>query len=104
MAPDAFRHALDSQLGLRAGLFRARTREALVSTWHEHRGHALNLHEELAGLLRHRLPGALRGWLAITDDPLAGQRIIPGQLGRGTRRAGVGPRGRAAHSVRHAHS
>jgi len=81
-AEGAFRHALGSQLRLRAELFRARTRQALVSTWHEHCSHALNLHEELAGFLQHRPPGALRGWLAVTEDPLAGQRIIPGQLKR----------------------
>jgi hypothetical protein len=78
-AEAAFRHALDAQMGLCADLFRARTREALVSTWHEHCSHALSLHDDVARFLPHRPPGALRNWLAVTDDPMAGHRTVPGQ-------------------------
>jgi hypothetical protein len=78
-AEDAFRHALGAQLRLRAELFRAQTREALISTWHEHCSHALSLHDDVARFLPHRPPGGLRSWLAATDDPMAGHRVIPGQ-------------------------
>lgn len=79
-AEDAFRHALHAQLALRADLFRARTRPALISTWHEHCSHALSLHKEVAQVVpHHREPGGLRSWLDVTDDPMAGQRIVPGQ-------------------------
>lgn len=79
-AEDAFRHALHSQLALRAELFRARTRPALVSTWHEHCSHALSLHDDIARFRpQHKAPGGLRSWLDVTDDPMSAQRFIPGQ-------------------------
>jgi hypothetical protein len=74
----AFRHSLDAQLRLRDELFHAQTREALVSTWHEHCSHALNLHEEIAKELPDwPRPAGLRTWLRVTQDPLS--RRVPGQ-------------------------
>ncbi|HEU5471360.1 MAG TPA: hypothetical protein VFV67_11955 [Actinophytocola sp.] len=79
-AEDAFRHALHAQLMLRAELFRAQTRQALVSTWHEHCSHALSLHDDVTRFVpRHRPPGGLRSWLNITEDPMAAHRTVPGQ-------------------------
>jgi hypothetical protein len=50
----------------------------LVSTWHEHCSHALNLHEEIAKELPDwPRPAGLRTWLRVTQDPLS--RRVPGQ-------------------------
>jgi hypothetical protein len=94
-AEHAFRHALHAQLQLRAELFRARTRSALISTWHEHCSHALSIHDDVARFLpRHRPPGGLRNWFRLTDDPMSDYRSIPGQpLGqRGSVRVPSSPR------------
>ncbi|WAL68632.1 hypothetical protein ORV05_12920 [Amycolatopsis cynarae] len=77
----AYRHSLHAQLRLRAELFgRARTREALVSTWHEHCSHALAVHKQVAEVIPGwREPEGLKSWLAVTEDPLARRREIPPQ-------------------------
>lgn len=87
---DAFRHSLGAQLRLRDELFRAKTREALVSTWHEHCSHALNLHEDIAKVVpRWRAPKGLRTWLTVTRDPMS--RWIPGQAAQGSSWRGLTP-------------
>lgn len=76
----AFQHSLHAMFGLRADLMRARTPEALVSTWHEHCSHALFVHSQLAEVIpRWRLPAGLRSWLKVVEDPITERPVIPRQ-------------------------
>ncbi|NBH03614.1 hypothetical protein [Amycolatopsis sp. SID8362] len=79
----AFRHSLHCLFALKAELFRgSRTREQLVSAWHEACSHALFVHGELAETMeRWTTPANLRSWYAVTDDPLP-RAGIPRQLSR----------------------
>jgi hypothetical protein len=75
----AYLHSLYTQLDLHDQLSLARTREALISTWHETCSHALFIHRDLAQVMqRWRIPANLRGWVATTDDPHRGD--IPHQV------------------------
>ncbi|HEY2061584.1 MAG TPA: hypothetical protein VGH57_24655 [Amycolatopsis sp.] len=71
---EAARHSVHAQLLLWQDLRRARTSEALASTWHEHCSHALSLHQELT----RRSPAGLRSWLKVTEDPFS-RSGIPAQ-------------------------
>lgn len=82
-AEAAFRHSLQCLSALKAELFHhCRTREQLVSAWHEACSHALFVHDQLAETMeRWNLPANLRSWYAVTDDPLAHRTGIPPQPG-----------------------
>lgn len=77
----AARHSLYCVLELHAELFRGlRTRDQLVSAWHEACSHALYIHDQVAETAdRWRKPANLRTWNAITEDPLPYRHRIPGQ-------------------------
>lgn len=79
-AADASRHSLHAMLGLHADLRRARTREAMISAWHEHCSHALGVHEQVAETVPDwRAPAGVRSWTKVTDDPIPVR--IPAQPG-----------------------
>ncbi|MFC0105976.1 hypothetical protein [Kibdelosporangium aridum] len=80
----AFQHSLHAQLGLWAEIFgSARTRDELVSTWHETCSHALYVHQQVAEVIdRWRTPSSLRSWYRVTDDPLPHRTRIPRQAGQ----------------------
>lgn len=77
----AFQHSLHAQLRLRDELLRpTHTRQALVSTWHEHCSHALFVHNQIAEFMPHwQTPSSLGSWFKMTRDPLGIRRAIPDQ-------------------------
>ncbi|MFI6307586.1 hypothetical protein ACIBCH_37350 [Amycolatopsis thailandensis] len=77
----AARHSLYCLLQLHAELFRRlRTRDQLISSWHETCSHALYVHDQVAETAYNwRKPANLRVWNAITEDPLPHRAGIPGQ-------------------------
>ncbi|MBE8517774.1 hypothetical protein ILP97_09705 [Amycolatopsis sp. H6(2020)] len=88
-------HSLHCLFALKAELSRhCRTREQLLSAWHEACSHALFVHDQLAETMnRWNTPANLRSWYAVTDDPLPHRTAgIPPQPGA------VRP-GRAARST-----
>jgi hypothetical protein len=90
-ADEAARHSLHALLGLRADLRRARTRLAMISSWHEHCSHALAVHQQVAeGRPGWRVPAGVRSWTRVTDDPIPVRGGIPAQQ----------PRVRATHEVK----
>ncbi|MEV6644897.1 hypothetical protein [Amycolatopsis sp. NPDC051371] len=79
-AGDATRHSMHALLGLHADLRRARTRAAMISSWHEHCSHALGVHEQVSEEVPGwRAPAGVRGWVKFTDDPLPARDAIPAQ-------------------------
>lgn len=74
-------HSLHAQLQLHAELHhRARARDDLVSTWHEHCSHALHVHSEVAEAVpRWHAPANLHTWYTVTQDPLPHRSRIPRQ-------------------------
>ncbi|WP_284744940.1 hypothetical protein [Amycolatopsis sp. RTGN1] len=79
-AGDVSRHSVHELLAVHADLKRARTRAAMISAWHEHCSHALGVHEQIAEEVRGwRAPAGVRGWVKVTDDPLAVRDGIPAQ-------------------------
>ncbi|KDN17377.1 hypothetical protein DV20_35955 [Amycolatopsis rifamycinica] len=78
-AEAAFRHSLHCLFALKTELFRhCRTREQLLSAWHEACSHALFVHDQLAETMeRWNRPANLRSWYAVTDDPLPHRTEIP---------------------------
>ncbi|MEU0790123.1 hypothetical protein ABZ342_08640 [Amycolatopsis sp. NPDC005961] len=84
-AGEAARHSVHALLALHADLRRARTRAAMISSWHEHCSHALGVHEQVAEEVRGwRAPSGVRGWVKVIDDPVPVRAGIPVQEPRVT--------------------
>jgi hypothetical protein len=78
------RHSLHCLFAVKGELFRGlRTREQLVSAWHEACSHALFVHDQVAEAVQcWTSPANLRTWYAVTDDPLPRGSGIPLQPDR----------------------
>ncbi|TQJ01609.1 hypothetical protein FB471_1302 [Amycolatopsis cihanbeyliensis] len=77
----ASRHSLHALLALHAEFFGdVRTRDQLISAWHEACSHALYVHDQVAEAVgRWTRPANLRSWYAVTEDPLPYRSGIPTQ-------------------------